>query len=172
MTLDLGGVRVDVISDGTFALDGGAMFGVVPKPLWARVHPPDDRNRITLALNCLLIRRDDHCVLVDTGMGHFWTDKERDIFAVRNEPGLLEALRDLGVAPGDVTTVINTHLHFDHAGATRRSTMGNECPLSRTRSTSSSRASLSGRTSPRAAIAPAIGRRRSVPFRRRGVSAS
>ncbi len=116
MHLDLGDTRVDVVSDGTFRLDGGAMFGVVPKPLWNRVSPADERNRIRLALNCLLIRNGADTILVDTGMGARWSDKERSIYALENAPGLIEALAGFGVAPGDVTMVINTHLHFDHAG--------------------------------------------------------
>jgi glyoxylase-like metal-dependent hydrolase (beta-lactamase superfamily II) len=116
MHIQLGDIRVDVVSDGTFALDGGAMFGVVPKALWSKRTTPDEANRIPLALNCLLIRVGREVVLVDTGMGRHWTDKERAIYALDNPRGLVAELVDLGVTPDDVTTVINTHLHFDHCG--------------------------------------------------------
>jgi glyoxylase-like metal-dependent hydrolase (beta-lactamase superfamily II) len=116
MHLQLGDLSIDVVRDGTFRLDGGAMFGVVPKPLWSRLIESDDRNRIPLALNCLLVRTRDDVILVDTGMGEGWTEKERDIYALDNRPGLVHRLGELGVTPGDVTRVINTHLHFDHAG--------------------------------------------------------
>ncbi len=102
-------------------LDGGAMFGVVPKPLWERRIKADERNRIPLALRCLLIEHPDGLVLVDTGLGNKESAKFRDIYGVANEgrsgPTQLEdALRETGHAAASVTWVINTHLHFDHAG--------------------------------------------------------
>jgi glyoxylase-like metal-dependent hydrolase (beta-lactamase superfamily II) len=97
------------------------MFGVVPKPLWERRLAPDERNRIPLALRCLLIEHDEGPVLVDTGVGNKEPDKFRDIYALENAgtagPTQLEdALAEVGVRPQDVRWVINTHLHFDHAG--------------------------------------------------------
>ncbi|HEU5217578.1 MAG TPA: MBL fold metallo-hydrolase [Gemmatimonadales bacterium] len=97
------------------------MFGVVPKPLWARRIPPDDRNRIPLAMRCLLIEHPDGLVLVDSGLGNKEDDKFRDIYGISNAgPGgrtqLEAALAEAGYAPEDVKWVINTHLHFDHAG--------------------------------------------------------
>lgn len=109
-------MRVDIVSFGRFKLDGGAMFGVVPKPLWSRVTEPDDRNRIQLALNSLVIRNDRDVVLVDTGMGDRWSDKERDIYAIEDEPGIDATLEAVGVRASDITIVLSTHLHFDHAG--------------------------------------------------------
>ena len=102
-------------------LDGGAMFGVVPKPLWERRIRPDERNRIPLALRCLLIEHPDGLVLVDTGLGNKENAKFKDIYGVANDghagPTQLEdALGDAGHAAASVTWVINTHLHFDHAG--------------------------------------------------------
>jgi len=96
-------------------------FGVVPKPLWQRRIPADERNRITLALRCLLIEHDDGLVLVDTGLGNKEDAKFKDIYGVANEGKdgrtcLEDALAELGHAPADVRWVINTHLHFDHAG--------------------------------------------------------
>lgn len=97
------------------------MFGVVPKVLWERRAPADERNRITLALRCLLIEHDDGLVLIDTGLGNKETEKFRDIYGVDNagqggRTKLEDSLREVGYAPDDVKWVINTHLHFDHAG--------------------------------------------------------
>ena len=102
-------------------LDGGAMFGVVPKPLWERRIRGDERNRIPLALRCLLVEHPDGLVLVDTGLGNKESAKFRDIYGVANDgrdgPTQLEdALREAGHTAASVTWVINTHLHFDHAG--------------------------------------------------------
>jgi len=102
-------------------LDGGAMFGVVPKPLWERRIPADERNRIPLALRCLLVEHDDGLVLIDTGIGNKENDKFRDIYGVDNAGAngrtkLEDALAALGHDPEDIKWVINTHLHFDHAG--------------------------------------------------------
>jgi glyoxylase-like metal-dependent hydrolase (beta-lactamase superfamily II) len=119
-SFELGDVRVDLLCAGRFRLDGGAMFGVVPKPLWSRVTDADDRNRIPLALNCLLVRNGRDVVLVDTGIGEWCSEKERGIYAVDDEPGLGEALASCGVELDDVTVVLNTHLHFDHAGGNTR----------------------------------------------------
>jgi len=102
-------------------LDGGAMFGVVPKPLWERRIPADARNRIPLALRCLLIEHDDGLVLIDTGIGNKENDKFKDIYGVDNAGAngrtkLEDAIAGLGHTPDDISWVINTHLHFDHAG--------------------------------------------------------
>lgn len=115
----VGRLRVHALDAGRIRLDGGAMFGVVPKPLWEKKIPPDDRNRIPLALRCLLIETPGALVLVDTGIGNKEDAKFRDIYGVENEgsPTRLEdAIREAGFAPDDVTDVVNTHLHFDHAG--------------------------------------------------------
>ncbi|MBI2535730.1 MAG: MBL fold metallo-hydrolase, partial [Gemmatimonadetes bacterium] len=97
------------------------MFGVVPKPLWERRIAPDERNRIPLALRCLLVEHDDGPVLIDTGLGNKESDKFRDIYGVQNAgrtgaTQLEDALAEAGFRPEDVRWVINTHLHFDHAG--------------------------------------------------------
>jgi glyoxylase-like metal-dependent hydrolase (beta-lactamase superfamily II) len=115
-------------------LDGGAMFGVVPKALWERRITPDAKNRIPLALRCLLVEHDDGLVLVDTGIGDKDDAKFREIYGVDNlAPDgrtLLEhALGELGYGPEDVRWVVNTHLHFDHAGGdTRRAPSGEVQP--------------------------------------------
>lgn len=111
--------RVDAIDAGSLWLDGGAMFGVVPRPLWSRRAVPDGRNRIPLAMRCLLVRSDEAIVLVDTGLGNKESQKFHDIYGVANqgEPTRLESsLGALGVFPEDIDLVISSHLHFDHAG--------------------------------------------------------
>jgi len=107
---------VELIPTGLFRLDGGAMFGVVPKVLWQRVAAPDEKNRIELALNCLLVRDGKRTIVVETGMGDKWGPKEREIYALRTSGGLPEELRRRGVNPESVDAVILSHLHFDHAG--------------------------------------------------------
>jgi glyoxylase-like metal-dependent hydrolase (beta-lactamase superfamily II) len=114
---------------GRFRLDGGAMFGVVPRVLWERVSPPDEKNRIELAMNGLLIRDGKRTVLVETGMGDRWSPKEREIYALRNDPGLAADLEKLQARAESVDAVILTHLHFDHAGgATRLEASGEAAP--------------------------------------------
>jgi glyoxylase-like metal-dependent hydrolase (beta-lactamase superfamily II) len=93
------------------------MFGVVAKPLWERAARPDERNRIPLGLNCILARQRGHGdVLVDTGIGDKWDPKSREIYGIENQPGVVGALAGSGVEPGALKHVLNTHLHFDHAG--------------------------------------------------------
>lgn len=114
--LILGDWTVRTVEAGHLWLDGGSMFGSVPKPLWSRTNPPDERNRIRLAMRCLLVQGHGRTVLVDVGLGEKFPDKLRDIYRVESEPSLLASLAAAGVAPGDVTDVVLTHLHFDHAG--------------------------------------------------------
>ncbi|HEU5181071.1 MAG TPA: MBL fold metallo-hydrolase [Candidatus Polarisedimenticolia bacterium] len=111
-----GDLRVDLVPAGRFRLDGGSMFGIVPKVLWSRVRAADEKNRIELAANCLLIRDGRRNILVETGMGEKWSEKEREIYAVRSEGGVLGELGRRGVEAASIDTVILTHLHFDHAG--------------------------------------------------------
>jgi len=115
----VGGIRIHALEAGLQQLDGGAMFGVVPKPLWQKRIPPDERNRIPLALRCLLIETPDALVLVDTGVGNKEDEKFREIYGIDN-PGtptrLEDAIREVGYDPAEVDIVISTHLHFDHAG--------------------------------------------------------
>jgi glyoxylase-like metal-dependent hydrolase (beta-lactamase superfamily II) len=124
-------VRCHLLETGRQHLDGGAMFGVVPKPLWERRIAPDDRNRIPLALRCLLVEYDDGLVLVDTGIGDKDDAKFREIYGVETlgaDGGLLliAALAELGHTPADIRWVVNTHLHFDHAGGNTRRTPAGE----------------------------------------------
>ena len=120
-TLTVGRLRVHTIQAGGQKLDGGAMFGVVPKPLWERRIPPDERNRIQLGMRCLAIEHESGVVLVDTGAGNKETSKVHDIYGIENAGAngrtlLEDGLAQIGVRPEDVAVVIDTHLHFDHAG--------------------------------------------------------
>jgi len=120
-TRQLGRWRMHAIQAGGQRLDGGAMFGVVPKPLWERRIAADERNRIQLGMRCLLIEHDIGPILIDTGAGNKESDKFYDIYGVENVgspgPTLLEdGLRQLGVRPDQIVMVIDSHLHFDHAG--------------------------------------------------------
>lgn len=115
----VGSIRIHGVEAGVQQLDGGAMFGVVPKPLWERRIPADPRNRIPLALRCLLVEAPNALVLVDTGAGNKYDEKFGDIYGISNEgdPTRLEdGIRHAGFEPDDVDIVLNTHLHFDHAG--------------------------------------------------------
>lgn len=115
----LGRFRLHVLEAGLQRLDGGAMFGVVPKVLWERRIPADERNRIPLGLRCLLVETGDALVLIDTGVGNKEDEKFHSIYGIDNagSPTRLEdAIRDAGFSPDDVDIVIDTHLHFDHAG--------------------------------------------------------
>ncbi|MGH7230813.1 MAG: MBL fold metallo-hydrolase [Nitrospiraceae bacterium] len=114
--MKFGAFEIYPVTDGRFRLDGGAMFGVVPKVLWERCCPADERNRIALGLNCLLIRAYGKHWLIDTGLGHKEHGKFHDMFAVDQTPPLHDSLKELGVTHDDIDMVINTHLHFDHAG--------------------------------------------------------
>ena len=114
-------MRIHTIQAGGQRLDGGAMFGVVPKPLWERRIPPDERNRIQLGMRCLLIEHKSGLILIDSGAGNKETEKFYDIYGIENKgangrTALEDGLAQLGVAPEDITLVINSHLHFDHAG--------------------------------------------------------
>jgi len=109
--------RIEVIPDTKFKLDGGAMFGVVPRVLWERVCPPDELNRVTLTCNCLFIDTGKTKILVETGMGEKWPAKETSIYGIEREQPFADSLFQLaGCRPDDIDIVINTHLHFDHAG--------------------------------------------------------
>jgi glyoxylase-like metal-dependent hydrolase (beta-lactamase superfamily II) len=111
----IGDLDVQLIKAGSLRLDGGAMFGVVPRPLWERKIPPDERNRIGLSMNVCLVRSAGKTILLDTGAGEKFDDRFRDLYGL-GPWNLPEALRVRGVRPEQVDVVVNTHLHFDHAG--------------------------------------------------------
>jgi glyoxylase-like metal-dependent hydrolase (beta-lactamase superfamily II) len=120
-TRKVGSLTVHAIQAGGQRLDGGAMFGVVPKPLWERRIAADERNRIPLGMRCLLIDHPSGPVLIDTGAGNKEDPKFKDIYGIENEgengrTSLEDGLKQLGLDPSDIRIVINTHLHFDHAG--------------------------------------------------------
>ncbi|MFG0257810.1 MAG: MBL fold metallo-hydrolase [Phycisphaerales bacterium JB043] len=104
---------------GAFKLDGGAMFGMIPRPVWLKTVTPDERNRVTLQTNCLLLRGHGKTVVIEAGIGDKMSDKLRDIYDA--EPRSIEdALREKSIDPSDVDSVIISHLHFDHAGGLTR----------------------------------------------------
>ena len=115
--MKFGEFELFVVSDGTFRLDGGAMFGTIPKVLWERTNPADDRNRILMGLNCLLIRTPTENILVDTGLGTAYDEKFAFLYGVdKSQTDLLRSLAAAGIQAADINRVILTHLHFDHAG--------------------------------------------------------
>ena len=128
--LAIGPYRVTFISGGRFRLDGGAMFGVVPRTLWSRSAPPDDRNRIPMAMRCLLIEGGGRRVLVDAGSGTKDDPKFRDIYAIEGPEALTRELEAAGAPPASIDTVALTHLHFDHCGGgTARGSDGRVAPV-------------------------------------------
>jgi glyoxylase-like metal-dependent hydrolase (beta-lactamase superfamily II) len=133
----VGDITVHALQAGLQRLDGGAMFGVVPKTLWERRIPADEKNRIPLGMRCLLIEHPDGLVLVDTGVGDKEPAKFHSIYGVENSPvgevgptQLESALAEAGFSAGDVRLVIDTHLHFDHAGGNTRRGEGGEAVAS------------------------------------------
>ncbi len=110
----LGDFELTILSDGTYFLDGGAMFGVVPKPLWEKRAPADEQNRILLGLNTVVVRTGKHNVVIETGIGNKLSDKLRDIHGAKQQ--LLRAFEVAAIRPEDIDVVINSHLHFDHCG--------------------------------------------------------
>ncbi|MBL1215125.1 MAG: MBL fold metallo-hydrolase [Ignavibacteriae bacterium] len=115
--MKIGKYNISLIQTGTFGLDGGAMFGIIPKPLWGKTNPADDKNRITLKVQCLLLQSDNKVILVDTGMGSYWDEKFTKIYNVdQSNDALVSSLKKNNLSPSDITDVILTHLHFDHTG--------------------------------------------------------
>jgi glyoxylase-like metal-dependent hydrolase (beta-lactamase superfamily II) len=115
--MQFGDYRVEIIPDCEFRLDGGAMFGVVPRNLWSKPCPPDDQNRIRMNMNCLFIETASERILIDTGIGDKWSEKHRAMYGINRVRPFDESLKEIaGVTSAEITIVINTHLHFDHAG--------------------------------------------------------
>lgn len=114
--MKLGRFEIYPLLDGYFRLDGGAMFGVVPRVLWEKTDPPDDQNRILLALGALLVKAHGKHILIDTGIGNKGDEKFCDIYAVDRRPTIEESFAKIGLTPKEIRIVINTHFHFDHAG--------------------------------------------------------
>lgn len=127
-TIPLGDIEIVTVSDGFFYLDGGAMFGVVPKIFWEKKAPPDDRNRIRMAMRCLLLRG-ARTMLIDAGAGDKMSAKQAEIYRFEREYNLSHSLGAAGVSPDAVDIVLATHLHFDHAGGfTERAADGSVRP--------------------------------------------
>ena len=111
-----GSLDLDIIRGGDLLLDGGAMFGVVPKVLWEKKFPADEKNRIHLGTNCLLVRGPGFKALVEAGPGNKWDASRRERYGIAGDTPLLADLARHGVQPGDIDAVIVSHLHFDHVG--------------------------------------------------------
>jgi glyoxylase-like metal-dependent hydrolase (beta-lactamase superfamily II) len=126
--MQVGQLELIPLFDGFFRLDGGAMFGIVPKPLWERRAPADARNRIRLALRPLLVRG-EKTLIIDAGIGGKMDEKSVDIFGIERVPDLPATLGGAGLQPDDIDIVLATHLHFDHAGGfTSRDSSGRAVP--------------------------------------------
>ncbi|MCG8387327.1 MAG: MBL fold metallo-hydrolase [Cytophagales bacterium] len=109
-------MRLHVINTGFFKLDGGAMFGVVPKVIWQKTNPADDKNLCTWAMRCLLVEDGDRLILIDNGIGDKQNDRFFSYYYLHGEDTLLNSIRQVGFSPGEITDVFLTHLHFDHCG--------------------------------------------------------
>jgi glyoxylase-like metal-dependent hydrolase (beta-lactamase superfamily II) len=115
--MHFGDYRVEIIPDTEFRLDGGAMFGVVPRNLWSRSCPPDEQNRIRMNMNCVFIDTGKDRILIETGIGEKWSEKQRAMFDITREQSLSDSLERIAGAKSEtITIVVNTHLHFDHCG--------------------------------------------------------
>ncbi|HEX6046111.1 MAG TPA: MBL fold metallo-hydrolase [Pyrinomonadaceae bacterium] len=115
--MQIGDYVVEVIQDAEFRLDGGAMFGVVPRQLWSHVCPPDDENRIRMNMNCVFIDTGVEKILIETGIGDKWPAKHASRYAINRVRPLTESVKAMtGVSADEITIVVNTHLHFDHSG--------------------------------------------------------
>jgi glyoxylase-like metal-dependent hydrolase (beta-lactamase superfamily II) len=112
----LGSLHVQVVSGGTLSLDGGNMFGPVPRVLWEKKAPPDSRHRIAMETNCLLVETGTHRILIDAGYGSKADARQREFQNLQPGNPIVENLARLGFTPRDITHVILTHLHFDHVG--------------------------------------------------------
>jgi glyoxylase-like metal-dependent hydrolase (beta-lactamase superfamily II) len=126
--MKIGKYTLHIINLGYFGLDGGAMFGIIPKPLWQKTNPPDEANRIKLATRNLLLIDGKRKILIDTGMGNKWSEKLKGIYAVDQSDSLEESLTKLSLKPSDITDIILTHLHFDHTGGSTKVENGKLVP--------------------------------------------
>ncbi len=118
--MQLGQFTLTTISGGRFLIDGGTMFGVVPRLLWERKFTPDEQNNIAQATNCVLVQTGERNILIDTGYGSKLTEKQRQIFGSEEGDPLVVSLGEAGLSIDDIDTVILSHLHFDHAGGATR----------------------------------------------------
>jgi glyoxylase-like metal-dependent hydrolase (beta-lactamase superfamily II) len=120
--LTLGDVRITSLNGGNFRLDGGAMHGVVPKTLWSKLVSCDALNRCEYSTRCLLVETGGRRILVETGNGDKFPAKLKEIYGIDHDRAIGDALREAGLSPDDIDTVVMSHLHFDHSGGTTRRT--------------------------------------------------
>ncbi|HEX8131186.1 MAG TPA: MBL fold metallo-hydrolase [Pyrinomonadaceae bacterium] len=125
-----GDYRVEIVPDAEFRLDGGAMFGVVPRALWSESCPPDEHNRIRLNMNCLFVEAGRERIIVETGIGDKWSPKHEAMYGITRHRPLADSVKAAtGYDAEEITIVVNTHLHFDHAGGnTKRTAAGDIIP--------------------------------------------
>lgn len=114
--MKLGKFTIESVLDATYRLDGGAMYGVVPKVFWKKAAPADAKNRIRLACNVMIVKTDDGVVMVDTGIGEKWDEKQTAIYAIKRKRSMEANLKRIGLTPASIDAVIPSHLHFDHNG--------------------------------------------------------
>jgi glyoxylase-like metal-dependent hydrolase (beta-lactamase superfamily II) len=128
--MHLGNYRVEIVPDAEFRLDGGAMFGVVPRALWSQSCPPDEHNRIRLNMNCLFVEAGRERIIIETGIGDKWSAKHEAMYGITRRRTLGESVEAItGYRPEEISIVVNTHLHFDHAGGnTKRNAAGEIVP--------------------------------------------
>lgn len=123
--MKIGKYQVHIINSGYFYLDGGAMFGIIPKPLWERTNPADEANRVKLATRNILLISENRRILIDTGLGEKWSKKNAEIYKIeQDEFSLVTSLTKLSLTTSDLTDVILTHLHFDHTGGSTKTING------------------------------------------------
>ncbi len=118
-SLQIGNLELHPVETGRFRLDGGAMFGVVPKTLWSRMIPADQKNRIPMAMRCMLVKSEatERIYLIDNGCGNKFDEKMKNILSLDyDHSNLLDSLNQLGIKPEEITDMVYTHLHFDHCG--------------------------------------------------------
>jgi len=126
--MQIGKYKLKTVLSGFIALDGGAMFGIIPKPLWEKTNPADELNRVTLSTRNLLLIGDNKKILIDTGMGKKWDEKSKNIYRIDSKLDLELALEQNGIKPEDITDVLLTHLHFDHTGGSTKYENGKLVP--------------------------------------------
>lgn len=126
--MQIGKYTLKTILSGFIGLDGGAMFGIIPKPLWEKTNPADELNRVTLSTRSILLECEDKKILIDTGMGNKWDEKSKKIYRIDPKLDIELALLQNGIDPNEITDVLLTHLHFDHTGGSTKSENGKIIP--------------------------------------------
>jgi len=126
--MQIGKYTLKTILSGFIGLDGGAMFGIIPKPLWEKTNPTDELNRVTLSTRSLLLASEDKKILIDTGMGSKWDEKSKNIYRIDPKLDIELALLQNGINPNEITDVLLTHLHFDHTGGSTKLDNGKLLP--------------------------------------------